>query len=169
MLSLDKSESNFIREGVLTCIRKDKESNFSFSEREILLKLISEVSGGKVKHSDTHINKDRLSWAERMNELEQVWDEFKKAEIIVTDRLHGMIFAAITKTPSLVLLNNNHKIIQTYNDWLFDCEYIILVSNVSDDEIVKNIKVLKSLNVNNISMLNLAAKFNNLRNELLIS
>lgn len=36
--------------------------------------------------------------------------EFQRAELVITDRLHGMIFALVTKTPCIVLTNFNHKI-----------------------------------------------------------
>ena len=166
VLSLNKSQSKFTREGILTCIRHDDESQFSSIERENLLKLINNVSDGKVNHSDTHINKNGLSWSERINELELIWDKFKKANVLITDRLHGMIFAVITKTPCLVLLNNNHKIIQTYKDWLLDCEYIILLTNHDHNDICRNIKILKSMNTNNMNMPNLTPEFKALKKKI---
>ena len=40
--------------------------------------------------------------------------DFQKSELVITDRLHGMIFCYITKTPCIVMPNNNHKILMTY-------------------------------------------------------
>ena len=50
--------------------------------------------------------------------------EWKKkvagARLVVTDRLHGMILSLVAGTPCLVLPNSNHKIRQTWKDWLLD-------------------------------------------------
>ena len=48
---------------------------------------------------------------------------------MITDRLHGMIFAAITGTPCVVLQNNNHKIKATYESWLRPLKHIRLQEN----------------------------------------
>ncbi|MFB8735822.1 polysaccharide pyruvyl transferase family protein [Bacillus sp. SL00103] len=37
---------------------------------------------------------------------------YVKAQVVVTDRLHGMIFCAITKTPCVVLRSFDHKVME---------------------------------------------------------
>ena len=48
---------------------------------------------------------------------------FAAARLVVTDRLHGMIFSAITGTPCVVLSNYNHKVRGTY-EWISYLPYI---------------------------------------------
>jgi len=48
---------------------------------------------------------------------------------VITDRLHGMIFAFITGTPAIVLPNNNGKIEHSY-DWISECGYICFLRSV---------------------------------------
>ena len=43
--------------------------------------------------------------------------KFAKSKIVITDRLHGMIFAYLTQTPCIVFSNYNHKVKGVY-DWL---------------------------------------------------
>lgn len=58
----------------------------------------------------------------------------EKHELVITDRLHGMILSYIAHTPCIVLDNNNHKIMSTYNTWLSDNQSIILCDNQTDIE-----------------------------------
>ena len=50
----------------------------------------------------------------RKKELSKKMEQFGRARIIVTDRLHGMIIAAITGTPCIAFRNYNHKVDGTY-------------------------------------------------------
>lgn len=59
--------------------------------------------------------------------------EFQTSKFIITDRLHGMIFAAITKTPAIVFDNNNHKIFNLYHTWLENCQYLQFINHEMDD------------------------------------
>lgn len=79
--------------------------------------------------------------------------ELQRSKLVVTDRLHGMIFSYVTGIPALVFDNNNHKIMNLYNTWFAgQNEPIFLVGdNVStdsiksfiDDAINQNIKMNK--------------------------
>ena len=53
--------------------------------------------------------------------------KFAKSKIVITDRLHGMIFAYLTQTPCIVFSNYNHKVIGTY-EWIKDVNYIELAN-----------------------------------------
>ena len=70
-----------------------------------------------------------------------MFDKFLKAKVVITDRLHGMIFAAITSTPCIALGNYNHKI-KSCSETLEHLGYIKYVDNVEDIE--ENIKYLMS-------------------------
>ena len=59
--------------------------------------------------------------------------EFCSAKVVITDRLHGMIFAAITETPCIVFNNYNHKVEGTYQ-WIQYLPYIRFVNDVEDAE-----------------------------------
>lgn len=50
--------------------------------------------------------------------------EFASSKLVITDRLHGMIFSIITGTPAIVFDNANHKIKHAYEDWFFKVPYI---------------------------------------------
>lgn len=46
--------------------------------------------------------------------LKRKFKEFQKQEVVITDRLHGMIFSAITETPCVALDNITHKVSGVY-------------------------------------------------------
>jgi pyruvyl transferase EpsI len=148
VLSLDESRGNknINKSGILSCIRDDEESNFNPVEREHLLVNIKNHFGSDVLFTDTHLGFDGLSWDERDKALKEIWNKFKQSEVVVTDRLHGMIFSVITKTPCVVLLNNNHKISQTHSDWLISCGYIKLVNSKKTTDIIEAIETMRLIN-----------------------
>jgi len=75
---------------------------------------------GGVVERDTHIGDVRLDDESAVAELEDYWAACRQAQVMVTDRLHGMIFGIITGTPCVVLDSGTHKVAQFYRDWLTD-------------------------------------------------
>lgn len=49
--------------------------------------------------------------------------------VLVTDRLHGMIFAYITGTPCIVMDNKTNKVFGVYEEWLSDVDWIYQLKN----------------------------------------
>ncbi|HAT4328048.1 TPA: pyruvyl transferase [Clostridium perfringens] len=147
VLSLNKR--NFItkRDGILMCLRSDKEGVFKSKFKEELNSRLKEIYS-KVELSDTVITKnvDRYS---RNKELDKIWRKMSSAEVVITDRLHGMIFCAITNTPCIVLKTYNHKVIQAYK-WLENQANIVLVEDIRINSIIDKIEFIKNKN-NNIN------------------
>lgn len=52
--------------------------------------------------------------------------EFQRARVVITDRLHGMIFSAITGTPCLALNNSNGKV-GLVHEWIRELPYVRFV------------------------------------------
>lgn len=144
VLSLNESnkEIDIGREGVVMCMRSDKEKKITDFQSTILDKIISSRFT-KTAHYDTHIGRGDLSITERNDELQKIWNTFKNAELVVTDRLHGMIFCYITNTPCLVFLNNNHKVNGTYKWFPEDCN-IELIEEFEEQKIKNSLKKLQS-------------------------
>lgn len=127
VLSLDKRELSYERNGLIICMRNDKEKFISNEDKK---KLIDDLKlGYKISYYDTHTGSVIHNEKERKEELEKIWTAFKKAECVITDRLHGMIFCAITGTPCVVLPNNNNKIEGVYK-WIKNIKNIEMVDNI---------------------------------------
>lgn len=141
VLSLDESDPTIRREGVTFVLRSDNEKNM---DEETQQKLINKISANyNVRFQDTHIDKSKMSVNEREKELGAIWNQFKKSEVVITDRLHGMIFSAITNTPCIAIDNSNKKVSGVYNAWLKDFSTIEVVENIDIDMIIEKIKFLR--------------------------
>ena len=123
---------NEFRNGALILLRNDGEKTLSDSELEKVLTFLNKKFNRNLLQSDTHVyHDDNLDDKKAKKELKSLWDKMSCRELVVTDRLHGMIFAAITGTPCVVLKSKSPKVKGVYN-WIKECEYIELVENIDD-------------------------------------
>jgi pyruvyl transferase EpsI len=132
VLSLTEQNGNQ-RDGALICMRDDKEKKTTAYQMNALLSAV-ERKFKTVNFYDTHLNRRGLNPSERMSELQKIWKAFSRSEIVVTDRLHGMVFSYITKTPCIVLPNNNHKISGTY-EWIKEENLVRYAEGASEENI----------------------------------
>ena len=128
VLSLNKSNRQ-PQNIAMCCLRSDKEGCIQVSEKLYLHEFL-ESQFASVLYTDTCIE-NRVNKTQRQKELEKKWEQFNEVKVIVTDRLHGMIFAAITGTPCIVLGNYNHKVEAAY-EWLKEVPYIKFASKLSE-------------------------------------
>lgn len=123
VMSLDERKGEKAeRHGIVFCLRSDKElgdaSHVSSELKEMLQR-----EDRKITDYDTHIGRGNLSLMERKQELDKIWAAFRQSKWVVTDRLHGMIFAYITGTPAIVFPNSNFKVRACF-EWIKNCGYI---------------------------------------------
>lgn len=118
------------RNGILLCLRSDIESSLDKEQKKKLLDVCRLKDS--VLLTDT-VAKHDISSEERENVLKEKWILFSGKKVVVTDRLHGMIFSLITHTPCIILGNNHHKVKETYKT-LSDCNYLHYAENVVDVE-----------------------------------
>lgn len=134
VLSLDKRK-NVGRKGIVTCLREDVEVVLTDYEKQRIFEILNQKSLN-ITRTDTLAKYD-ISVIDRENEVNNLLSLFSSAEIVVTDRLHGMIFCAITSTPCIVFSNSNHKIIETYHNWLKENKFIYFCEKNELNEIGK--------------------------------
>lgn len=127
---LDYSEPRFERNGCILCLRSDHERTLSEEERASVLSQATALFGDRICYRDM-IFGSRISPADREKALEQQFEAFKRAELVITDRLHGMIFCAITGTPCIVLNSKSHKVRGCY-EWLKHLDYIRICDNIAE-------------------------------------
>lgn len=126
---------------IMTCLRDDKEGILG-RDKDIF---ISKLNGfyKNIFHYDTVINKTIKSDT-REKELSLMFDEFRKSKVVITDRLHGMIFCVITKTPCIVTKSLDHKVTGTY-EWFKDLNYIRFVDKLDFNKVRPIIDELSNL------------------------
>lgn len=128
VLNYKYSKNDFKRSGVLLCLRKDKEKALTQeSVNFILSKICSKFSKENVLLTDTVLSYG-LEPDERETEVQNKLKQFEKSSLVVTDRLHGMVFSAITGTPCIALGNSNGKVKNVY-EWIKNLNYIVYVDN----------------------------------------
>lgn len=134
VLSLNTKNFQNIRNGVLLCLRSDVEKNFSDKNKNELRGILNKVNI-EITETDT-VEKENISESERNVKIEQKLEEFSKSKLVITDRLHGMIFASITNTPCIVFGNYNYKVEGVYQ-WIKDIDKNIIfrkdLNNIDED------------------------------------
>ncbi len=142
---IDKEWDGSEREGILLCLRSDKESSLTAEQKAVIMRSCEE-SGVRVKITDTCTNTE-FSDDSRERILNAKLRLWQRSRLVVTDRLHGMIFALITKTPCIVIGNNHHKVQETYNT-IRDCDYIFYLDSCDElDAAIKKILDMKPGNL----------------------
>ncbi|KAA6447474.1 polysaccharide pyruvyl transferase family protein [Bacillus atrophaeus] len=139
VLYLDKSAHRAEREGVYICLREDRESALGEEQRH---RLKDALAGefGDIKSFTTTIGR-RVDRTSREEELESLWSKLQGAEAVVTDRLHGMIFCALTGTPCVVIRSFDHKVMEGY-DWLKSIPEMKLIEHPEPETVTAAVKDL---------------------------
>ncbi len=127
VLYLDMVKNKCDKKDILLCLRNDKEKTQDYGEQ--IKKYLGHFNENII-YTDTFLAHD-ISIENRELELDKKLEEFSKAKLIVTDRLHGMVFAALAQTPCVVVLSQSYKVQGVY-EWIKDLDYIQLVNNMDD-------------------------------------
>lgn len=147
VMYLNKTEERE-RTGVLLTLRKDLEKVLTQEQTEKMQNIVAKYFDD-VKETDTHLGDIAIPCSVRKEVFENKIEEFRNAELVITDRLHGMIFAAITSTPCIAIGNYNHKIKSSF-EWLKGQKYIKFLDNINSlDEAIVELKEYKNCSYNN--------------------
>lgn len=159
VMFIDEAHTCQQREGILLCLRKDTERVLTIDQFETLKRRLNE-SGLNVTESSTVIT-DAVWKFQRKKVLQKKWNEFSSVQLVVTDRLHGMVFSAITGTPCIALDNISHKVYGAYQ-WLSYLPYLRFCSSI--DEVENAAKELLKLPPQNYDLKPLLPYYNEMRN-----
>lgn len=140
VFSLAERREEQHREFVMTCLRSDEES-IQTSVGTILKNVVN--IDPKAFIYDTYVAR-RIDDSNRKIEVNSIINQFCRAKVVVTDRMHGMVLAAITGTPCIVTKSLDYKIIGTYQ-WIKDLNYIKLVEKLDFEAIKQAMQELESL------------------------
>ncbi len=134
------NDATAMRQGVGLCLRDDKESVLGEDSYSAIKKLVNEK--GRSCRKVTTISPVNVHKEEREEALNNTWKTFASCEMVITDRLHGMIFSAITGTPCIALNNISRKVEGGYA-WLGQLGYVRLCENIDelDAKIEENVGI----------------------------
>lgn len=130
--------NNERKNNIVTCLRNDKEAYWGVKKDKFLKELRNKYPS--LIETDTVLQRN-IDINRREDELYTIWNKFRDSKVVITDRLHGMIFAFITKTPCIVLRSCDHKIIESYK-WIKDINYIKFIDDLDFNIIDKEIEGL---------------------------
>ena len=103
-------------------MREDLERTSTEKDEHIIIQQVNTLFDNNVSRLDMCRNY-AIRIADRDKELEKQYNAFRSAELVVTDRLHGMVFSAITGTPCIVIDSKSPKVKGCY-EWLKQLDYI---------------------------------------------
>lgn len=157
---------NMKRQNVLICTRNDIEINPESKRKMKGIIEILDSSGIKYNITDT-VDEERYSCKFEQQEkgLYKKWKQFASSEVVITDRLHGMIFSLITHTPCIALDNSTGKVSSFYHTWLEESK-VLLIEKSGDIEKVLDFIKNSSNEVTNIDDLHFDSAFGPLINTI---
>ncbi len=110
------------REGILLCMRQDRESLGWDTEkiREML------KADGLTVEEVSALSGKQIHIGERQEAVAQVLEMLAGKKLVITDRLHCMIFCALSGTPCIALDNITEKL-SGVHEWIRDIPYLRLI------------------------------------------
>ncbi len=141
MLKVDLEEVE--RKGVLFCLRTDREKIENKNLKELESYIVK--NNYDVTYTNTVI-KNHLDEDTREPYVIDLLKVFKQHKLLVTDRLHGMLFGLITGTPCIAFDNVSKKVSGVYNLYLKDLPTVYFYN--PNEEIDFSL-VEKLMNINN--------------------
>lgn len=127
---------------IIFCIRDDVERKIGSRFIENLTKFFID-KGYKVEFTDTITDKDFIS---DIKNAETVVDnkisQFSEAQVVLTDRLHGMLLTTLSNTNCIVFDNYNYKVKGVY-EWVKNYKGIKFYKK--DEDIKKNMNILSNI------------------------
>lgn len=130
VLSLKKDHYSINRKGCLLCLRNDCEKTRTQQQDRSIRHYAAELFADQVTITDMDIGSS-ISAAQRESVLNAKYEEFAGAELVITDRLHAMIFCAITGTPCIVIDSKSPKLRGCY-EWVKHLSYIRFANSPED-------------------------------------
>lgn len=109
------------------CIRNDHESILTSNEREHISNILKEYN---IEYFST-CSDNNISKLEREKSVYNKLEQISNYDLIITDRLHAMIFSILTSTPSIVMPVKSPKISSTIS-WIKNIGYVTYLNNIDD-------------------------------------
>lgn len=129
VLRRNKCDTVYERSGCLICLRSDIEKTLDKKSYDCIVEQVKSIFNNNFSITDMYAE-EKFDISEREKILDKKFTQFKKSQLVITDRLHGMIFAAITGTPCIVVNSKSPKVKGCY-DWIKDLKYIRFCDDIN--------------------------------------
>lgn len=126
--------TNYAPKKVLLVIRDDIEKQVDDSKITQLAKYLKEQDY-QLDRTDTTLPGQFLTDENRKKTVDDKLQQFADHDVVITDRLHGVIFSLLKARPVIALKNSNFKIESTIKTWLGDCPLVYFIDDASTDNV----------------------------------
>lgn len=116
VLYLDGFKSDKPRSGVRYCLRDDVESRYSPADRQRIRAALDREFAGS-ESFDTTLENTSFTIPQGRKAVAELLERISRSELVVTDRLHGVILSYISNTPVLALPTVDHKLVEFFR-WI---------------------------------------------------
>lgn len=113
---------------VVLCLRRDREKQLTDEKREYLNTILSKFRIIKI---DTVIN-GSINPQERKKYINNICNVMKSSNLVITDRLHGMLMAVISGIPCIAIDNKTAKVKNVYETWLKDNKNVLFLNDLEE-------------------------------------
>ena len=137
----------------MVCYRNDKEK---INQNEIKQKILENVKvkypKEKIEYVDTVIP-GIFSYEKGRKTFLHFIKKVKKSKLFITDRLHGMLFAAITGTPCIAINNKTGKVKGVFDTMSSKNKYIKYIADIrSVEDCIESLNIEKEYRFANSSL-----------------
>ena len=145
LIGLHKFDNH--RDGVLFCMRNDKEAFYS---KEMIDGLRARFSGVHTEMTDTTLADLSADYIMQNREsiLMKLFNDYSHYKVVITDRYHGTIFSLIAGTPVVVIGSTDHKLSSGVQWFPKDFSDYVSFANSLDDAYLKATALLKRNDLN---------------------
>ncbi len=127
MVHVLRSRYAFERSGILICLREDQETKLDDRGRDRIADISSKLAG-TADYSSNMYHEDVMREIRGLAVRKELM-RFAGHQAVITDRLHGMIFSAVTGTPCVVLSSSGHKIREYYKAFFADSNAVFFIGD----------------------------------------
>lgn len=146
MALINNLDYKFERNGILTCIRDiNDEGGLSKENHSKIFEIVKEFD--KDYYQTENIYKEDIVKEKRNSIVNMQLKIFAKHKLVITDRLHGLIFALMTNTPCIVLSSYNYKL-NEFTEMLKDNKFIKFIDK-DIDKLKTSIEEFNNMKINN--------------------
>ncbi|MFV0197395.1 polysaccharide pyruvyl transferase family protein [Empedobacter falsenii] len=118
-IGVEESNHSIKKETAIAVLRSDRESMLNDENRTFITDTLSAKYKHVIKTDMFYENKEVVinNAVLRQRLIDEKLTLFRNSNLVVTDRLHGMIVSAISGVPCIAIGNYNHKIIESFK-WI---------------------------------------------------
>lgn len=122
---------------ILLILRNDSEKSFIYEKD---LKRVLNENGISYDEDDIHQGR-YVSWEEGKKILDEIVKKIQKYDLVITDRLHGMILSTIAEVPCMAYDNSTKKISRTY-EWIKNSSKTVFMDKFNEESLLDTISFL---------------------------